>query len=109
MPDPAEHLVGDRFPFGALASGRTIKLNNVIGELTRQCVAIKVDQPIDVVQILDRIPLSDDITEAQREYQTMDFEVGTADSLPVGGRLDLVALSFCRHRRFGLEGGVITT
>ena len=48
------------FQFDTLASGRTIKMLNIIDEFTRECLAIEVDHSIDadhVVEVLDRIAL----------------------------------------------------
>jgi hypothetical protein len=48
------------FQLDTLASGRTIKMLNVIDEVTRECIAIEVDHSIDadadaVVAVLDRL------------------------------------------------------
>ncbi len=46
------------FQFDTTADGRTIKMLNVIGEFTREALAIEVDRSIDadhVVKVLDRL------------------------------------------------------
>jgi putative transposase len=48
------------FQFDTLATGRTIKMLNVIDEFTRECLAIDIDYTIDadaVVATLDRLAI----------------------------------------------------
>jgi putative transposase len=48
------------FQFDTTADGRTVKLLNVIDELTREALAIEADRSIDadgVVDVLDRLAL----------------------------------------------------